>query len=220
MNPDHRTLLENYVTPNLPGSFAGFESFFRSLKERGVVVQEDKRRVREWMKGNSTYTKHRYARRRFPTNKVIVNGLDDTWQMDLVDMCSYSSTNNGYNWILVCIDVFSKFVWIKLLKTKAANPVAGAFREIISDGRKPKNLQCDEGTEFINAVFKRLCRDNNINLYHVESDKKASIVERVLRTLKEKIWRVFTDRRQYIYHDIINDIIHNYNNCYHRSIKR
>ena len=106
------------------------------------------------------------------------------------------------------------------MRTKAANPVTEAFREIISDGRKPKNLQCDEGTEFINAVFKRLCRDNNINLYHVESDKKASIVERVLRTLKEKIWRVFTDRRQYIYHDIINDIIHNYNNCYHRSIKR
>ena len=179
MNPDHRTLLENYVTPNLPGSFAGFESFFRSLKERGVVVQEDKRRVKEWMKGNSTYTKHRYARRRFPTNKVIVNGIDDTWQMDLVDMCSYNRTNNGYNWILVCIDVFSKFVWIKLLKTKAANPVAVAFREIISDGRKPINLQCDEGTEFINTTFKRLCREQNINLYHVESDKKASIVERV-----------------------------------------
>jgi hypothetical protein len=47
MNPDHRILLENYVTPKVPGSFAGFESFFRSLKERGVVVQEDKRRERE-----------------------------------------------------------------------------------------------------------------------------------------------------------------------------
>jgi hypothetical protein len=70
------------------------------------------------MKGNSTYTKHRYARRRFPTNKVIVNGIDDTWQMDLVA----DGTNNCYNWILVCIDVFSKFVRIKLLKTKAANP--------------------------------------------------------------------------------------------------
>ncbi len=54
-------------------------------------------------------------------------------------MCSFNSTNNGNNWILVWIDVFSKFVWIKLLKTKAANPVAGAFTEIISDGRKPKN---------------------------------------------------------------------------------
>jgi hypothetical protein len=156
MNPDYRTLLENYVTPNLPGSFAGFESFFRSLKERGEVVQEDKRRVRELMKGNSTYTKHRYARRRFLKNKVIVNGTDDTTQMDLVDMCSYRRTNNGYNWILVCIGVFSKFVWIKLLKTKAAYPVAVAFREIIGDARKPINLQCDEGTEFNNTSFKRL----------------------------------------------------------------
>ncbi len=142
-----------------------FLSFIKRTRGSGA------RRVREWMKGNSTYTKHRYARRRFPTNKVFVNGIDDTWQMDLVDMCSYNRTNNGYNWILVCIDVFSKFVWIKVLKTKAANPVAVAFREIISDGRKPINLQYDEGTEFINTTFKRLCREQNINLYHVESDK-------------------------------------------------
>jgi hypothetical protein len=57
--------------------------------------------------------------------------------MDLVDMCSYSGTNNGCNSIIVCF----KFVWIKLLKTKAANAVAGAFREIISEGRKPFNFQ-------------------------------------------------------------------------------
>jgi hypothetical protein len=81
-------------------------------------------------------------------------------------MCSYSRTNKGYNWILVCIDVFSKFVWIKLLKTKAANLVAVAFIEIISNGRKPINLQCDEGTDFINTTFKRSCREQNINLYH------------------------------------------------------
>jgi hypothetical protein len=35
------------------------------------------------------------------------------------------------------------------LKTKAANPVTGAFKEISSDGCKPKNLQCDEGTEIL-----------------------------------------------------------------------
>ena len=72
-------------------------------------------------------------------------------------MCSYSTTYNGYNWILVCIDINSKFVWIKLLKIKVANPLAVAYREIISDGSKPINLQCNEGTEFINATFKRFC---------------------------------------------------------------
>ena len=82
-----------------------------------------------------------------------MKGIDDTWQMDLVDMCSYKNTNRGYNWILVCIDVFSKFVWIKLLKNKSANTVMQAFRDIIAAGRRPENIQCDEGTEFINAIF-------------------------------------------------------------------
>ena len=112
-----------------PGSFAGFECFFRSLKERCVTFQGDKHRVKEWIIGNKT-TKHRPARRRFPTNKVKVKGIDDTWQMDLMDLCSYGANNRGYNWVLVCKNVFSKFEWILLLK-KAANPVTAAFRQII-----------------------------------------------------------------------------------------
>ena len=78
------------------------------------MVQEDKRRVSELIKRNSTYTKHRYARRRFPINKVIVTGIDDTSQMDLVDMCSDSRTNNGYNWIVVCIDVLANLFGLNL----------------------------------------------------------------------------------------------------------
>jgi hypothetical protein len=49
------------------------------------------------------------------------------------------------------------------------------------------NLQCDEGTEFIKTTFKRFCHDNNINLYHVQSNNKASIVESVLRALKHAL---------------------------------
>ena len=64
--------------PAVPGSFSGFESFYRSLLERGEVNQREKCQVKEWMKGNGTYTKHRPARRRFQTNsffkyKTVVN---------------------------------------------------------------------------------------------------------------------------------------------------
>jgi len=45
------------------------------------VTVEDKRGIKEWMKGNSTYTKHRQARK-FETNRVIVNGIHDTWLLD------------------------------------------------------------------------------------------------------------------------------------------
>ncbi len=38
------------------------------------------------MKTQDAYTLHRPIRRRFKRNKVIVAGIDDTWQIDLVDM--------------------------------------------------------------------------------------------------------------------------------------
>ena len=72
------------------------------------MTVEEKRAIKEWMKGNSTYTKHRPARRKFETNRVIVNGIDDTWQLDLVDMTPYNITHNrSFNYILLCIDFFS-----------------------------------------------------------------------------------------------------------------
>jgi len=217
----HQILRENYVIPNQAGAFSGFESFFRSLVERGLVRRHQYKEAKEWAKGNGTYTKHYPARRRFKTNRVIVSGINDTWQLDLIDLQTYSEINENYNWILICIDVFSKFVWISLLKNKNAASVKNGLIDVLnrSTGRKPEKIQTDEGNEFENQVFKAFCRQRNIELFHVDSDKKASVVERVIRTIKEKMWRAFTDRGRYVYHDIIHDLIENYNNCYHRSIK-
>ena len=80
---------------------------------------------------------------------------------------------------------------MKLQKNKSGQETAKAFEEILknSNGRKPKNIQVDEGNEFMNAQFKSLCRRNNINLYNENSDKKACVVERFTRTLKDKMWR-------------------------------
>jgi len=216
-----KTLQENYVNPALPGSFSGFSSFYRSLRERRAIGSREKTKVFEWMKGNSTYTKHRPARRHFKTNRVIVPGIDDTWQLDLADMQKYQGENKPYKWILICIDIFSKYVWVMLQKSKSGPETTKAFEEILknSNGRKPKHIQVDEGNEFMNTHFKNLCRRNNINLYTVNSDKKACVVERFTRTLKDKMWRTFTDRNAYRYYDLLDDLISSYNNTYHRSIK-
>ena len=215
-------LQRNYVNPSLPGSFSGFESFYRSLLERGVVTVEEKRAIKEWMKGNSTYTKHRPARRKFETNRVIVNGIDDTWQLDLVDMTPYNNTHNRpFNYILLCIDVFCKYLWGKKLRGRSALETRNAFDEIIrnANGRKPKQVQMDEGTEF-GGPFLNYCDDEDIRVFNVSSDKKASVVERVIRTIKDKMWRAFTDRNKEKYIDILDQLILSYNNTRHRSIKR
>lgn len=61
---------------------------------------------------------HRPARKNFQRRRVIVRGIDETWQADLVVMEAYSRQNKGYSYILTVIDIMSKFAWAVPLKDK------------------------------------------------------------------------------------------------------
>ena len=61
---------------------------------------------------------HAPARRNFPRRKVIMRGIDETWQADLIDMKNYSHVNKGYKPLLTVIDIVSKYTWALSLKEK------------------------------------------------------------------------------------------------------
>jgi hypothetical protein len=115
--------------------------------------------------------------------------------------------------------VFSKHAWVMPLKNKEGNSVLKAFKEILKEGRVPQKIQTDEGKEFLNKTFKEFLSQRDISIYIVNSELKASVVERFNRTLKEKMWRYFTFKGKFVYHDVLDKIIHSYNNSYHRTIK-
>ena len=50
--------------------------------------------------------------RKFQRRRVNVNGVDEIWAADLIDMQAFSKDNNGIKYLLTVIDIFSKFVWI------------------------------------------------------------------------------------------------------------
>ncbi|XP_057671341.1 uncharacterized protein LOC130903096 [Diorhabda carinulata] len=135
---------------------------------------------------------HKPIGRNYPRRRTIIKGLDDLWQMDLAEMIPYAKHNRGFKMILVVIDCFSKFVWTRPLKTKTAEEITRAFSSIIKGGRMPKNVQSDQGTEFYNTKFKTLMKKHNINHYSTFSTKKAAIAERVIRTLKTKLYKHFS----------------------------
>ena len=101
------TLQDIYYDPSHPGGFAGVESVFAAAKKR--VPGLKRTAVRKWLEKQDTYTLHKASRRRYRRNKVIVDGIDDQWQADLVDLSAYAKFNNGTKWLLTCIDVFSKY---------------------------------------------------------------------------------------------------------------
>jgi len=163
---------------------------------------------------------HKPIRKKFQKRLVFAKNVDDIWAADLVEMQSLARFNNGNKYILMVIDVFSKYGWAVALKSKTGIAVADALRSIIKKEKKPPAmLWTDKGKEFYNKhVAEVLRKYNNIHLYSTENEEKASVVERWNRTIKTKMWKYFSANNTKRYIDILDQLIHRYNNTKHRAI--
>jgi hypothetical protein len=158
---------------------------------------------------------HKPVIKHFRKRKVIVQGVDKIWAADLVDMQSFAEFNDGVRYLLCVIDIFSKYGWIVPLKNKTGAAVASAFEKIFREGRKPDKLWVDKGKEFYNKDVKSL----GVELYSTENEEKSCVVERWNRTMKEKMFKYFSANSTRRYIDILGDLVDNYNNTRHSSIK-
>jgi hypothetical protein len=206
-----------YSNPREPGSFSGADKLRRAVGKKAYVTVKE---VNEWLKGNETYTKHRAARKTFKRNQIVVGEIDGQWQGDLAEMGNIAKNNDGVRYLLIVIDVVSKHTWVEPLKTKEGKSVLEGLKKIFErTERRPKKLQTDDGKEFLNGVVQRYLRDNEITFFTVKSDKKAAVAERMVRTLKDKIWRYMDEKHTQRYVDVLQDLVSSYNETFHKSIK-
>lgn len=181
-------------------------------KKREKIMSERQRIVQEI---------HRGARKNFPRRSYVMRGINDTFQADLIEMIPWANENRGYHYILMVIDVFSKKAWAKPLKNKTGVEVTQAMATIFKENPRniPRNLHTDEGKEFYNAQFQRLMQRHGINHYSTYSTKKASIVERLNRTIMNRLWPSFNLQGSHKWIDHLKSIINSYNATKHRTIK-
>ena len=126
---------------------------------------------------------HKPIKRKFKKRRVLVNGIGKIWAADLVDMQAFSKLNRGVKYLLAVIDILSKYGWLVPLKDKTGKSVASALKTIFKE-RKPEKIWVDKGKEFYNKYVKGL-----VELYSTENEEKSSVVERWIRTMKEKMWK-------------------------------
>ena len=156
---------------------------------------------------------HKPIRHKFVKRRVEVRGIDDIWAADLVDMQAFSKFNKGVKYLLMIIDVLSKYGWIIPLKTKTGLEVSKALKSVFKI-RKPKLLWVDKGKEFYNKHVK-----NIVELYSTENEEKSCVVERWNRTMKEKMFKYFSANNTRKYFNVLDDFLNQYNNTVHSSIK-
>ena len=178
-----------------------------------------KKPVEKWIRSELPYTLHKPVRKKFPTRSYYAAGLNDTWQIDLLEMIPYNTINKGYKYIVVCIDVFSRFVRALPAKSKTGIEICDKLEMMLKQSpRIPTYIQTDFGKEFYNSNVKALFLKYNIKHYTVDSQFKAAIVERFNRTLREKMNRYFSYTGKKVWFDVLQDIIDTYNNTPHRGI--
>ena len=187
----------------------------------GLKRQSKLNKVNDFLMKQDAYTLHRNLKRRFKRRKTYVPGIDHLWQMDLVDLSSLSRYNDGYRYLLTCIDVFSKYGRVATLKSKTGVAVRDAFESMIQD-TKPLYVQTDKGTEFLNTNLQKLLSDNDIKHYTSQNeDIKCAVVERWNRTLMTKLHRYFTHKNTLHYlrhHSRLGSLLQRYVSLEHKDV--
>ena len=75
--------------------------------------------------------------KKYPTNKVIYNHIDEIWSLDLDDMVDYKISNNkGFRYIFDIIDNYSKYLWAITLENKKSQTITNEFLNILSKSKR------------------------------------------------------------------------------------
>jgi len=156
-----------YGTSHLHGSFGGVSNLQRYI---GRLLCD----VKKFFASQDAYTLHKPRRIRFPRRKTYPKGIGDLFQIDLVNMTSLSSFNDGMRYLLTCIDVFTKRAWAVPVRKKSVETspsISERFWQI-----KPNMMRTDKGSEFLNSSFQSTLQHHSIKFYTSENeDLKAAV---------------------------------------------
>ena len=194
---------EYYYKPRIPFSFG---------------PKKTSRLPNDWWQKSRVYTLHRPIRHRFPTRPTLTSAPNMQFQADLMDLQKFKRQNKGFAYILVVIDIFSRKLFAFPLKNKLGKSVTAAFEKLFRQHTKPAYLQTDDGTEFFNSNLQKLLKKHNVKLFSVKSQFKAALAERVIRTVKTRLWRYFTHKGSYQWLKVLPDLISSYNDTPHTSL--
>src|SRR5437868_4164213 len=164
-----------------PSSYRGIKNILEILKEKDIKYNT--KDVSDWLKKQETYGVFSQPKHKFKRNPIVSKYIDHNWQADLIE-----TKNSKFKFVLIVIDNLSKYAWAELLLNKTANIVKTAFLKIFRESkRKPTILSTDAGREFTNNSLKRYLKWRRIKHLVLRDHSKASTVERLNQTLKNKI---------------------------------
>lgn len=181
-------------------------------------------KIADFLRKNQNYSTHRrIVKKKFPRRRIITQYPFQIFQADLIEYprSDYAYANKGFKFILVIIDCFSKMLYAIPVKRKNAEYMSLAFENIFENFDKfPNSLITDQGLEFYNSKVQAVFEKYGINHYHTKTRTKwkASMAERVIRTIKSRLQKYFYKNKTKNWISFLPQLVKNYNSTPHRTI--
>ena len=201
-----------------PGAFSSPRKIYSILRKQGINITLSQ--IKSFLKSQDAYSLFKFVRDKdHGVTRVVPLHLDSHWQIDLASFQNIKEFNDSMNYMLFCVDVLSRYLWVRVIKNKSHSEVIKAFDDILKTSeRKCDVVISDNGAEFKNQYFSKFLQKQDIYFYSTNTDKKAQIVERVIQTYKGLLYKYFTYKRSFHYLDVYQKIANNYNNSPHSSL--
>ena len=138
---------------------------------------------------------------------------------DTINYDKFKYQNNLYAFIVVIIDCFTRKVWAVPIRRVNGEQTADALKSVLKQNpsQYPAHLVTDEGTEFFNKDVAPVLANFGVHHFHARtrSPSKASMAERVIRTLKSRLAKYMYLHKTTRWIDALPELVRNYNETPH-----
>ena len=193
------------------------KDLYEAVKNKGITHKEVKDFVQK-QEVTQLFKRQKRVKHYFP---IASRYKYEILQMDIADLSNLSSVNKNYNYLLCAIDVFSRLAFVVPMKNKTTSDIIDATKEIV-DSVAPAIINCDNGSEFTSKQFKDLMKKRGITINYVDvgDHHKLGVIDRFVRTLRERINKYLEMHNTTKYIDVLPKLVYNYNHSYHSAIKK
>lgn len=191
----------------------GRDKLFHYIYTKFPESEISRRQVMDFLNSQESHQVFQQKKKQTSSMPIISNAPRNVFQIDLIDFTTIP--DNGFNYILNVIDVFSRKLWLFPIKNKTPASIKSILSKLFETD-KPKFVQTDQGNEF-NGLEILGIKHNTSKAY---TPQQQAIVERSNGVIKTMIKKCFYENGNERWLGILRQVEDNYNETINRNTKK
>lgn len=201
----------------IENGFPAKDKFFSVAKKAGLnITRKD---IDDFLNKQRTSQLHKVVKKK-DKNPIVAPSENFEWQIDLLDMQKFSTKNKNNNWILISVDIFTRKAYAQPIKSKKPDDVLLGLSKIITQANDtPLIISSDNGKEFMGSLGRFLDKSKIIHrTADVGDHNKLGIIDRFSKTIKNMLFKYFTETGKGEWISMLPVFIKSYNEMEHGSL--